>query len=122
MAILKAVEDLSTAPAHVFAQCEECLKSTLTQSQGFEVPSPQTLMKKSVSSLSASSYFSLIDSTMLKSNAGSNTSSGVLVNHEIQRGWDWRKGMKEHASGEDILKVLRLGLATEISRAWTAGD
>jgi len=79
-------------------------------------------MKKSVSSLSASSYFSLIDSTMLKSNAGSNTSSGVLVNHEIQRGWDWRKGMKEHASGEDILKVLRLGLATEISRAWTAGD
>jgi len=80
-------------------------------------------MKKSVSSLSASGHFSIIDSTMSKSNPGSKSgSSGVLINHETKRGWDWREGMKEHASGEDLLKILRLGLAREISRAWTAED
>lgn len=38
------------------------------------------------------------------------------------RGWDWRRGVGREARGEDILRVLRWGLAREISRAWVEGE
>lgn len=121
MVLLKAVEDLSTSPAHIFDQCEECFKSTLAHAQGFEVPSPQDLLKKSMSSMTASSHFSLIDSSMLRSQSRhSSEASGVLVNQEVSRAWDWRKGLKGNSTGNDLLKILRLGLAKELAQVWTA--
>ena len=35
-----------------------------------------------------------------------------------KRGWDWRKGLAEDAKGEDVLKMLRLGLSKDIARHW----
>lgn len=35
-----------------------------------------------------------------------------------KRGWDWRKGMAADAMGEDVLRILRLGLAKDIARHW----
>lgn len=35
-----------------------------------------------------------------------------------KRGWDWRKGLAKDAKGEDVLRILRLGLAKEIARHW----
>ena len=35
-----------------------------------------------------------------------------------KRGWDWRTGMKKGATGQDLLSMLRLGLAKEIARVW----
>ena len=37
---------------------------------------------------------------------------------EVKRGWDWRKGVKSNAKGEDVLRVLRLGLAQDIAKGW----
>jgi hypothetical protein len=135
--ILSAVEDLETVTPRVFAQCEECFRSTIMRyhseraaasgslmaSQSFtRPPSPRALLKKSVSSLTASSSFSLIGSEMLDSQAhsGSGSASGVLVPHPtsdavVQRGWDWRAGLPEDTKGEDVLKILRLGLAKGLS-------
>ncbi|KAJ5929769.1 hypothetical protein N7454_006719 [Penicillium verhagenii] len=129
--ILSAIEDLETVTPRVFAQCEECFRSTLLEyysternSHDFAPPSPRALLKKSVSALSAST-FSLIGNDMLESarNGGptSVSSSGVLVSHPSDkdagraRGWDWRVGLPEATKGEDILRMLRTGLAKGLS-------
>lgn len=39
----------------------------------------------------------------------------------VKRGWDWRGTVGREASGEEVLRMLRLGLAEEISRAWIDG-
>lgn len=153
-AILSAIEDLETVTRRVYAQCEECFRSTLVHyhryergadsedasaSQSFALPpSPRALLKKSVSNLTASSSFSLIGSEMLdpqgRSGGGSGSggglesssafASGVLVLRPgetnlagIKRGWDWRAGLPEDAKAEDVLRILRLGLAKGMSFA-----
>jgi hypothetical protein len=140
-AILSAIEDLESVTPRVYAQCEECFRSTLIEYQSSKrasgdsasnnyfvgPPSPRALLKKSVSSLTASSTFSFIGSDMVesalnRSGSGSAGSSGVLVPrgddapttyHE--RGWDWRTGLQEDTKGKDILRMLRLGLAKGLS-------
>ena len=46
--------------------------------------------------------------------------SRALVKHgeDKNRGWDWRKGLAGEAKGEDVLRILRLGLANDIARHW----
>jgi hypothetical protein len=59
---------------------------------------------------------------MLESGRPGST-SGVLVPRpgenpaQIERGWDWRAGLPEDAKAEDVLRVLRLGLAKGMSFA-----
>lgn len=122
-AILKAVEDLSTVSSSIRAQCEECFKSAMASFYGSEPPSPRSMMKKSMSrSMMESSVFSLIGSEMLqpqaRSKESSDDSSGVLVNGHAKRAWDWRRGLDKSAKGEEVLRILRLGLAKEVSRSW----
>ncbi|KAJ5810602.1 uncharacterized protein N7503_002820 [Penicillium pulvis] len=129
--ILSAIEDIETVTPRVFAQCEECFRSTLLEyyaagrsSSEFAPPSPRELLKKSVSAMSGST-FSLIGNDMLESarNGGpaSAGSSGVLVPHPGDkdagraRGWDWRVGLSEATKGEDVLRMLRTGLARGLS-------
>ncbi|KAI9925718.1 hypothetical protein ASPWEDRAFT_136383 [Aspergillus wentii DTO 134E9] len=127
--ILSAIEDLESVTPRVYAQCEECFRSTLIEYQSSESavapPSPRTLLKKSVSSLTASSTFSFIGNDMIESartrsmsGSGSAGSSAVLVPRPgggkalvYERGWDWRSGLPEEVKGEDILRMLRSGLA-----------
>lgn len=54
---------------------------------------------------------------------GSMGSSGVLVpgGDEGKRGWDWRMGFGTEVRGDDVLAILRLGLAKEVARAWVEG-
>lgn len=140
--ILSAVEDLETVTPRVYAQCEECFRSTLIEYHQSRratradrsaslvlPPSPRALLKKSVSSATASSSFSLIGSDMIESargqsGPGSIGGSTVLVSHPddgereqgcFERGWDWRAGLSEDASGQDVLRILRLGLAKGLS-------
>ncbi|PLN80553.1 hypothetical protein BDW42DRAFT_170677 [Aspergillus taichungensis] len=141
-AILSAIEDLETVTPRVYGQCEECFRSTLLEYQStkrgpeesqtagsfFVPPSPRALLKKSMSGGTGSSTFSFIGSEMVESSRpqsghGSVGSSGVLVpragdglrGHPEERGWDWRAGLAEGSRGEDILRVLRLGLARGLS-------
>ncbi|KAL4814592.1 hypothetical protein BDW67DRAFT_165703 [Aspergillus spinulosporus] len=133
-AILSAIEDLETVTPRVYAQCEECFRSTLLEyyskqagkaSESYVLPpSPRALLKKSVSSLTASSTFSIIGSDMLgartRSSSGSAEGSGVLVPRDCEktplvRAWDWRAGLAEDTKGEDVLRMLRLGLANGLS-------
>ncbi|KAL4901782.1 hypothetical protein BDW74DRAFT_159504 [Aspergillus multicolor] len=134
VAILSAIEDLETVTPRVYAQCEECFRSTLLQyyykqagkasDSSVLPPSPRALLKKSVSSMTASSTFSIIGSDMLgartRSSSGSADGSGVLVPRasektQTEREWDWRAGLPEDTKGEDVLRMLRLGLAHGLS-------
>lgn len=116
------MEDLETVTPRVYAQCEECFRSTLLErrsSDSFAPSSPRALLKKSVSSLSAST-FSIIGNELLE-RSGSVGSSGVLVPRPGDqeagraRGWDWRAGLPETTKAEDVLRMLRLGLARGLS-------
>ncbi|KAL4897461.1 hypothetical protein BDV59DRAFT_167770 [Aspergillus ambiguus] len=143
IAVLSAIEDLETVTPRVYSQCEECFRSTLIDHQSSQhatlstapsnesfvlPPSPRALLKKSVSSQTASSTFSFISNDMIESARGrsvpgSTSSSGVLVprmnegrrDNAQERGWDWRAGLPSDVKGEDVLRMLRLGLARGLS-------
>ena len=119
-ALLKAIEDLQTVTSRVYAQCEACFRSTLDAYQGRRAPaSSRELLKKTMSSMSSS--FSLVGSSMLDSESSNdiNSSRALMKSEEDgNRGWDWRKGLAAGAKGEDVLRILRLGLAKDIARHW----
>lgn len=52
--------------------------------------------------------------------SGGMASSRALVRsvEEKERGWDWRKGLGKDAKGEDMLRILRSGLAKDIAKHW----
>jgi hypothetical protein len=128
--LLAAVEDFETASSLIHGQCEEVLSTTFSAAHdtSSSPPNPHHLLQKSTSGLTtASSQYSLIGSTELGSVQGQSIeSSAVLVKgghvDESKRGWDWRKGFQRGAKGEDIMRVLRLGIAKEIGRAFAEGE
>ncbi|KAF2259574.1 hypothetical protein CC78DRAFT_58812 [Lojkania enalia] len=125
--LLAAVEDIDTAPSMIRNQTEECLHTTLLAAHDGSVPSPRSTLQKSTSNLTtASSQYSLIGSTDLSSDAQSIESSTVLVKggnvDDAKRAWDWRKGFRKAAKGEDVIRILRLGIAKEIARAFVEGE
>ena len=63
-------------------------------------------------------------SSMLDSRTTEGSSSRALVRPEEvkRRGWDWRKGLARDAKGEDVLRILRLGLAKDIARHWITDE
>ncbi|PSN66633.1 hypothetical protein BS50DRAFT_573468 [Corynespora cassiicola Philippines] len=121
--LLAAIEDLTTAPSMIRAQCEEVLTTTLSAAHG-----NTRNLSKSISNLTtASSQYSLIGSSDFGSADGQSIeSSTVLVKDgsvdESRRGWDWRTGFKGRATGEDVLTVLRLNVTREIARAFAEGE
>ena len=74
-----------------------------------------------------------------RTESGSGAGSGVLIllgddnddndadrdRHgirDVRRGWDWRKGMRADSTAGDALRVLRLGLARDLSKGWLEGE
>lgn len=38
---------------------------------------------------------------------------------DASRAWDWRVGLAENATGDQVLKILRVALAKELAKVWT---
>jgi hypothetical protein len=69
--------------------------------------------------MSGTSSFSLVGSSMLASQLKQSMgSSGVLVKGNFKRGWDWRHGISASTTGDDVLRILRLGLAKDLAKAF----
>ena len=123
--LLAAIEDLDTAPSMIRTQCEEVLATTLLSAHD---PNASQQLSKSTSNLTtASSQYSLIGSIDFGSADGQSAEgSTVFVKgghvDDSKRGWDWRKGFPKGAKSEDIIAVLRLGVAREIGRAFAEGE
>lgn len=138
--LLKAIEDLQTATSRVYEQCKECFRCTLTNGhprQHRNRLDVKGMLKTSISNTTASSSsaFSLIENSMMDSETRESTGSeGVMVDmvecpggavprrNDIRRGWDWRKGVSADASGAELLRMMRLGLARDMARAWVEGE
>lgn len=52
------------------------------------------------------------------SGMGSGSRALVKSREGEKRGWDWRSGLGEDTKGEDVLRILRLGLAKDIAKHW----
>ena len=118
ISLMKACEDLQTTSPRIYAQCEEFFQTTLASHM-----SPRASLKKTVSSMTSASSFSLVGSSLLSSESTESTSSsGVLVKGDVKRGWDWRKGLPPKMVGDLMLKILRLELAKEHGRVCLKED
>lgn len=123
ISLIRTIEDLQTVHPHIYAQCNECLQSTLAAAHSSLQPGQaRELLKKSISSLTGNS--------MGGPSGGSGESSWVMAStsperrapeKEQKRGWDWRVGVRSGMKGDDILAILRLNLAKEVASAWIDG-
>lgn len=127
--LLAAIEDLETVSQRVRDATEECLQAALRNYNGSLPPSPHAMLKKSMSSGTNSNFsFSMMGSEMLarsgETTGGVSMGSAVLVagpgKGESERGWDWRAKFASHetiqqTNGAAILKLLRVGIAKELS-------
>jgi hypothetical protein len=122
--LLKAVEDLQTIGPRIYGQCEAMFQSALDNVHGSEVLSPRARLRKETSGMTASSQFSMVGSSMLNSieNGTVSEGSGVLISGDLQRGWDWRKGLKRTTKGSDVLRVVRMALSEAVAGAWASMD
>ncbi|KAF2853384.1 hypothetical protein T440DRAFT_304146 [Plenodomus tracheiphilus IPT5] len=126
--LLSALEDLDTAPSMIRTQCEEVLRTTLHAAHASSTLSSSSHLQHSTSNIS--STYSLINSTDLQSTGASASNSvahSAVMGHgggigDVRRGWDWRKGFGQGKGGEDVLRVLRLGVAREVARAFADGE
>ncbi|KAF4637590.1 hypothetical protein G7Y89_g508 [Cudoniella acicularis] len=117
--LLKAIEDLQAVGPRVYLACTEFLQTVIASAQGLKGSSPNDMLRKSTSNISGTSSFSMVGSSMLASQLKQSMgSSGVLVKGNVKRGWDWRHGISAGTSGDDVLKILRLGLAKDLAKAW----
>ncbi|KAH0564881.1 hypothetical protein GP486_001720 [Trichoglossum hirsutum] len=118
VSIMKAIEDLQTTNLRIYAQCEDFFQTAISSQN-----SPRASLKKTMSSMTSASGFSLVGSSLLGSEStGSASGSGVLVKEAQKRGWDWRKGIPPKATGNRVLRILRLELAKELSKIWLRED
>jgi hypothetical protein len=132
--LLGIIEDLQTIHRLVYDQCKEFFRSTLDAAKGTHYPPPaREMMKKSISSLTSSSGFSLAGSSMLGDDVHSfgtgsfDTGTGSALTNgkqedDYRRAWDWRTTIKDGSTAEDLLRILRSGLAKEVARAWIDGE
>ena len=117
--LLKAIEDVETVGPHIYKGCNVFLETVIASGQGLKGSSPSDMLRKSVSNASGTSSFSLIGSSMLASQLKQSMgSSGVLVRGNVKRGWDWRSGITAATTSPELLRILRLGLAKDLAKAW----
>ncbi|KAF2751423.1 hypothetical protein M011DRAFT_416287 [Sporormia fimetaria CBS 119925] len=127
-ALLAAVEDLDTAPSMIRAQCEEVLSKTLATAHDSNAPSARSHLQKSTSNFTtASSQYSLIGSADFGSVEGQSIENSTVYIQggqvdDSKRAWDWRKGFNKNATGSDVIRLLRLGIARETARAFVEGQ
>ncbi|TVY31118.1 Nucleoporin [Lachnellula hyalina] len=117
--LLKAIEDIQTVGPRVYSACMEFLQTVIASATGLKGSSPTDMLRKSTSNTSGTSSFSMVGSSMLASQLKQSMGgSGVLVKGNIKRGWDWRRGVSAGTTGDDVLRILRLGLAKDLAKAW----
>lgn len=113
-ALLRIVEDFSTAPARIRERAEDLFQASGNAYRG----GGSENLKKSRSDMSGSSYDMLASSYLAQSQE--NGKAGA----QITRGWDWRKGLEgtggANVGSKEVLAVLRLALAEEVAKTFAS--
>ncbi|KAA8564921.1 hypothetical protein EYC84_010691 [Monilinia fructicola] len=115
--LLRTIEDIQSIGPRIYSVCNAFLETVIKNASGLKGSTPMDLLSQSSSGTSGS--FSMVGSSMMASQFHKSvTASGLLNKENIKRGWDWRKGIKSGTTADDILRILRLGLAKDLARAW----
>ncbi|KAF7874248.1 hypothetical protein EAF04_002920 [Stromatinia cepivora] len=115
--LLRTIEDIQGIGPRIYSVCNAFLETVIKNASGLKGSNPMDLLSKSSSGTSGS--FAMVGSSMMASQFHKSVSaSGLLNKGDIKRGWDWRNGITAGMTAEDILRVLRLGLAKDLARAW----
>ena len=117
--LLKAIEDVQTVSSRVREKCTIFLEVAISSAPGLKGSTPADLLRKTSSDISGTSSFSMVGSSMLASQLKqSMRSSGALAKGNVKRGWDWRHGVSAGTTADELLRILRLGLAKDLATAW----
>ena len=101
----------------VFSACESCLDATVEALHDVSAEVVTKEVRKSTDALTEASRKRLL-STVLREPKGEKGKGGSTATSDQRRTWDWRRGLIDGTSGRDVLRILRVALAKEVSRAW----
>ncbi|KAK3708803.1 hypothetical protein LTR37_011324 [Vermiconidia calcicola] len=130
LALMGVCEDFEQVSGRIKDSAEGLLRASMSAYRGAGDRSGS--LKKSKSSLSSASgseegsWEHLAESSWSMLQSAESAGSGKRGKQiEVQRGWDWRKGLDalaaEIGSGE-VLMLLRTALAREVARSWGGGS
>ncbi|KAG8624362.1 hypothetical protein KVT40_007429 [Elsinoe batatas] len=128
MTLLSAIEDLQTVSSRVYDQADSLFKACMGAYSGALATSQQDLAKsislqKSTSNLSTSTY-GMVNSRGSIESEKTGTKE-VTSEDKVRRAWDWRRGVAMSVgakyTGQDVLRILRVGIAKEVGRGWVEG-
>jgi hypothetical protein len=113
--LLKAIEDIETVSGHVFGAADTFFSTVMASAPGLKGSSPHDLLQQS--STTASGSWVLAGSSMFASQLQRSVSAHT---GSVSRGWDWRAGLTANTTSRDVLGMLRLGLARDLTKLWLA--
>ena len=131
--LMRIVEDLDTAPGRIKQGAEGLLRASMNAYRNAGSPVGSGGLKKSRSNLSASgnglggsdSWDMLASSSwemMVNSMESNDSKKHAKTAVQIERCWDWRKGLDAIAGADigckDVVALLRVALAREVARGW----
>jgi hypothetical protein len=116
--LLRAIEDIQGVGPRIYSGCSDFLDAVIASKGGLKGAGPMDLLRQS-SEGGLGGSFSMAGSSMVASQLQRGLQeSGLLSKGDIRRGWDWRERVRVGMGAEEVLRVLRLGLARDLARAW----
>lgn len=118
--LMAIVEDLSTVSGRIRDGAEGLLKASMNAYRGGakSLSGSKSQLSSASGTLGGSSWDMLASSVMQRSAGGG---KGKAV--EVQRGWDWRKGLDAvggvDVGSKEVLMLLRTALAREVASGWS---
>ncbi|PQE10921.1 nuclear pore complex subunit Nup85 protein [Rutstroemia sp. NJR-2017a WRK4] len=117
--LLRAIEDIQGVGPRIYSGCSDFLDAVIASKAGLKGAGPMDLLRQQSSEGGLGGSFSMAGSSMVASQLQRGLQeSGLLSKGEIKRGWDWRERVRVGMGAEEVLRVLRLGLARDLARAW----
>ncbi|POS85963.1 hypothetical protein EPUL_001970 [Erysiphe pulchra] len=114
--LLYAIEDLHSIPSRIYTICADFLY-TVMDSRG-ETSSTQSQQHLNMGSNRMSNHHPTGNSLLASQLKQLVNIPGKEGRDTIQRGWDWRDNLSAETTADELLKLLRLGLAKDLAKAW----
>lgn len=113
--LLRVVEDLDTVSARIRQGAEEVVSAAMSIYRGSGGGRTTRSKSNLAGSLSGSSWDMIASQSMVGQ-------GGKGGQDDVQRAWDWRKGLEAvvgaQVKSQDVLLLLRTALAREVAQGW----
>ncbi|KHJ33916.1 putative nuclear pore complex subunit nup85 [Erysiphe necator] len=113
--LLYAIEDLNSIPPNVYTICSDFFYTVMESSREISLTRPQHHLKMGSNRIGSHAVGNSLLASQLKQLVNV---SGKESREMTQRGWDWRDKVSAGTTADELLKLLRLGLAKDLAKAW----